>query len=93
MNAQRRKDLDNVHTKLMEALGKLEEAKGELEWVHEQEEEARDNMPESLQESERYQRMDEIVGIFEDSEWSIDDATNTLEEVLGNLWDIIHENE
>ena len=93
MNAQRRKDLDNVHTKLMEALMKLEEVKNELEYVHEEEEEARDNMPESLQESERYQRMDEIVGIFEDSEWSIDDAVDTLEEVLGNLWDIIHEND
>lgn len=36
--------------------------------------------------------MDEICGTLEDGEWSIDDAIETIENLMGELWDIIEEN-
>lgn len=92
MNKQRRKALDEVHTNLLGITLKLEEIKSDLDAILEEEQEARDNIPENMQSSERYERMDEICGTLEDGEWSIDDAIETIENLMGELWDIIEEN-
>ena len=52
MNKLRRKNLE----KLIES---IEEIRADLETICEEEEEARDNIPESMQESEKYERADE----------------------------------
>lgn len=53
MNKQRRKELAEAIEKLEKAIAMLEEAKETVECVTEEEQEAYDNMPESLQCSER----------------------------------------
>ena len=90
MNKQRRRALDDVHTAIMDAVDILEKAQAALEDIHDEEEEARDNMPESLWESEKYEQLDENVNAIEDAGFSLDDVKDTLDEILGNLWDIIH---
>ena len=92
MNKQRRKALDDVHTELLGITLKLEEIKSDLDSILEAEQEARDSIPENMQSSERYERMDEICGTLEDGEWSIDDAAETIENLMGELWDIIQGN-
>lgn len=89
MNAQRRKTVDNIHTELLGITLKLEEIIASIDEVQEEEAEARDNMPESLQESERYQQMDETAGALEDIAYNVGDALESLENELGRLYDIV----
>lgn len=67
MNKQRRKRLDEI----AEALDRL---KDQLVELREQEEEARDALPESLQQGERGQRMDESVDSLTGAESALDEA-------------------
>lgn len=61
MNAQRRKALRAIITKLEELESQRQEIQEELEEVLSQEQEALDNMPESLQESESGQQIADNV--------------------------------
>lgn len=61
MNAQRRKALRAIITKLGELESQRQEIQEELEEVLSQEQGALDNMPESLQESERGQQIADNV--------------------------------
>lgn len=75
MNNTRRKALDEVHSRLMEAVD-------ELERIEDEEQDAYYNLPESLQTSERGELMQEY--------WNtIADARLQLDEIVGELWDII----
>ena len=91
MNKQRRRALDEVHSKLMTIVDELERAQRELSDIKDEEQDALWNMPDSLQESERGQRIDEIVGILDEADCTIDEARSNIEEAMGNLWDIIEE--
>ena len=75
MNKVRRKKLQKV-------IGKLEEALAELAEIQEEEEEARDNIPESLQDSEQYEQIDGYC-------YTLDDAASTLEDQIGELTEIV----
>ena len=75
MNKARRKKLQKV-------IGKLEEALAELAEIQEEEEEARDNIPESLQDSEQYEQIDGYC-------YTLDDAASTLEDQIGELTEIV----
>ena len=75
MNKQRRKLLDEAHSKLMEAYQIIEDVKNE-------EEEAFDNMPEGLQYSERGEQMEEYIGTLED-------VYDSIDECMASLYDII----
>lgn len=57
MNKERRKSLREIQSKL-ESLGQ------DLEALKDEEEEYRDNMPENLQESDRYQQADEVCDLL-----------------------------
>lgn len=71
MNAIRRKKI----SLLVEA---LEELKGELEAVRDEEQEAFDNIPEAFQETDRYADAEEKLDY-------LDSAFGGLEEVIDNL--------
>lgn len=76
MNQARRKRLAAVNMEeiktLIETLrGKLDDAKVEIEAVKDEEDEAFNNLPESLQQGEQGQKMEEIV--------------NTLDEIISNF--------
>lgn len=75
MNKQRRKWLEDI-------IGKLEEQKDELYNLLQEEQEAYDNMPENLQESERGQAAYEYVSDLEDEYNSLEDVIQNLQEIL-----------
>lgn len=75
MNKERRKSLREIQSKL-ERLGE------DLEALKEEEEEYRDNMPENLQESERYQRADEVCDLLQEALESMDNAYQQIEEAV-----------
>lgn len=75
MNKQRRKWLQNI-------IDALENQKQEIESLTMEEQEAFDNMPESLQDSERGQTMSDNID-------NLESANSDLEDVINNLQDII----
>lgn len=72
MNKARRKALDEV-------ISKIEEAKELLENLQTEEEEYRDNMPENLQGSERYEAADAAVDNMSSAVDALDEAISSIE--------------
>lgn len=72
MNKARRKALDEV-------ISKIEEAKELLENLQAEEEEYRDNMPENLQGSERYEAADAAVDNMSSAVDALDEAISNIE--------------
>lgn len=71
MNKIRRKNLQAI-------IDQLEELKSSLEDLQAEEEEYRDNIPENMQGSERYEKADEASG-------SLSGAVDNLEEVISGI--------
>ena len=72
MNKARRKALDEV-------ISKIEEAKELLENLQAEEEEYRDNMPENLQGSERYEAADAAMDNMSSAVDALDEAISSIE--------------
>ena len=75
MNKARRKELDRIHSAILELYESLENVMSE-------EEEARDNIPESLQESERYEAMEEAISNMEYAVDSLQEAMEYVESAM-----------
>lgn len=75
MNKQRRSRLQKV-------IDQLEELKQEVSYICEEEQEAYDNMPESLQDGERGSQMYENISTLEDQESNFDELIENLQEVI-----------
>ena len=75
MNKARRAALNAV-------LNNLHEQKDYLENICEDEENAKDNMPESLQGTDRYEMMEEAVDAMSDAIGALEDAIDSLEGVF-----------
>ena len=75
MNKTRRKWLEKT-------IATLEDQKLELESICEEEQEVYDNMPESLQESEKGQTMYENIDTLESASSDLEDIISNLEEIL-----------
>lgn len=75
MNKARRKTLAEI-------ADQLEALKGELESVLSEEEEYRDNIPENLQGSERYERADEACGNLAEAVGQLEDAISNVEAAM-----------
>lgn len=76
MNAVRRKEISR-------ALEKLEDAKSILEAVKEEEENAYENLPGGIQDSERGERMQEAIDSLDSMLDSIDEAIDSADEIIG----------
>lgn len=86
MNKIRRKELASIVAKL-EALDALRlEIKDELEAVMDEEQEALDNLPESLQESERGEQMQEYLDAMESALCDLEEID--IESISDQLRDI-----
>ncbi len=72
MNKVRRKALDEV-------IAKIEEAKELLEVLQEEEEEYRDNMPENLSGSDKYEAADAAVDNMSSAVDALDEAISYIE--------------
>ena len=66
MNNVRRKEIKKSIAKLETVISLIEEIAGDLELIQEEEQEAFDNMPEGLQESERGETMQECIDSFDE---------------------------
>ena len=75
MNKERRK-------RLQEVIDQLENLKEEVSFICEEEQEAYDNMPESLQDADRGSQIYENISNLEDRESDFDDLINNLQEVI-----------
>jgi ABC-type transporter Mla subunit MlaD len=75
MNKARRKAIEEI----IDQLGTLKE---QIESVCEEEQEAYDNLPESIQYSERGEAMSEAASDLEDAASSIDDVMSTLQDII-----------
>lgn len=75
MNRNRRKQLEK-------ALGQAEELKETLENLMDEEQEAHDNLPESIQYGERGDAMQGIVDALDCAVSSLDDAIDNINEAL-----------
>lgn len=75
MNKQRRKYL-------AEAVEKLSEAMSIVEDVRNDEQDAFDNMPGSLQYSERGEQMEEYIDNLDEAYDNISDVADTLQEII-----------
>ena len=60
----------------------IEELKGTLEDLQQEEEEYRDNMPENLWNSERYERAEEAISNIEDAVSALEEATSSIESAI-----------
>ena len=75
--------MNNVRRKALRTMiDDLDRAYYSLEDIVSKEQEAFDNMPEGLQQSERGETMEEILGVLEDALNSIEDVKGSLEELL-----------
>ena len=72
MNRERRKSLQEIADTLAELQEQLENLKYE-------EEEYRDNMPENLQASERYEKAETAVDAMESAAYSVSEAISYIE--------------
>lgn len=75
MNKIRRKWLEEV-------ISQLEEKRDELWSIYEEEEQAYDNMPCSIQESDRGEQMQENMGTMEDAYNDLDNLIESLNELI-----------
>ena len=76
MNKQRRKRLEDV-------VSRLEERMSDLEYIKEEEQEAYDNLPESIQYTERGEAMQENVD-------DIDYIISDLDQVINSINDVVN---
>ena len=103
MNNTRRKNIKqtidrfcSIRKKLEELVSEVESVKSDVEDIQWEEEEYRDNMPENLQGSERYDKadgactnlsdavdsLDEMIGAIGALDFDFDDVTTSLEEAM-----------
>lgn len=75
MNKARRKQLEEI-------LGALDAQKSAIESVCEEEQEAFDNLPESIQYSERGETMEGYISEMEDAVSNLEDIISSLQEII-----------
>lgn len=75
MNAQRRKLLDAIAEK-------LRDLRDDLEAIKDEEQDALDNLPDSIRDGERGQKMEEGIEGIEDAQNNIDEATEALSQAV-----------
>ena len=75
MNKERKKRIMDVKEILGNAVDELEDIRSE-------EEMAMENIPENLQNSEKYALMEDAVDALEDAYGSVSDAIDSLDEIL-----------
>lgn len=85
MNEPRRKIISKALEKITEAQELLEDIQSDIDSVYTDEQIARDHIPESLQETERYEKCDAACDNLDTAASSIDDVLQSLQEVSDAL--------
>lgn len=76
---------DSIRKKLEELVAEVESVKSDVEYIQWEEEEYRDNMPENLQGSERYDKADEACTSLSDAMEALDDMIGALDFDFGDV--------
>ena len=86
MNAVRRRTITKLIVRLNALLGEMDDLLSDIDNVREEENEALNNMPESLMETDRYAQieaaadnLEEAYDTFSDMKGSLEDVVNCLE--------------
>lgn len=85
MNKQRRKMLAEAIDKLESAVSLMEEAMELIEIAKDEEQDAFDNMPESLQETERGQMTQENVDTMEEVYYNIESYVSDINDAIESI--------
>lgn len=85
MNKRRRQSISKLRDKLTELCTHLDTVKDELSDILDEENESRDNMPESLEESQRYYDSEEASEILEANIDELIDIQEQLNDVIDEL--------
>ncbi|WP_417842001.1 hypothetical protein [Terasakiella sp.] len=72
MNNQRRKEINEIIAEVAALAEKIEELKERVEHIKGEEQEAFDNLPESLQQGERGQTMEEAIDALDNAYGELD---------------------
>ncbi len=99
MNNQRRKDIKAVITKLENFKAKFEviadwiedlsDLRNEIAEIQQDESDSFENMPESLQQSERGQQSEECIGYLEDAYSELDTFVESLQAIHDETFDAV----
>ncbi len=76
MNAERRKKLDDI-------LSRLEQIRADIKIVKDEEQEAYDNLPESFQNGEKGEAMQSAISSLEDADNDVDSIISNIENAKG----------
>lgn len=85
MNKERRNQIDGLRTRAEEIRAMIEALKDDLSTVHDEEQDYKDNMPESLQGGEKGQKADAAIEALESADQSLDTCLDELQEALDSL--------
>lgn len=85
MNEARRKVISKTLEKISEVQTLLDDIQSDIDSVFTDEEIARDNIPESLQDTERYEKCDTACNNLETAASSMGDVIQSLQEVSDAL--------
>lgn len=85
MNKPRRKQIQEVIDKLGSLQSEMEALIEEIESIQSDEEDYRDNMPENLQGSERYERADAACDALASARDTLEESKDNIDDVISSL--------
>jgi len=85
MNAVRRRTITKLIGRLNGLLGQMEDLLGDIDIVREEENEALNNMPESLMETDRYAQIEAAANNLEEAYDTFSEMKDSLEDVVNSL--------
>jgi hypothetical protein len=87
MNKQRRETLRKIQSTIGLMMTKVTESKEMLETIRDEEQEAYDNLPESLQDADKGQDMQEAIDYMDAAISDLDDAFESMENAMNQIED------
>lgn len=83
MNKERRKAIAAIVTDLEELRGKIGDISSAIEDIKAEEEDYKENLPESMQDGEKGQRADDAIGALDEAFYALDGID--FDEIVGYL--------
>jgi len=85
MNNDRRKEIDRIKERISSLIADLSDIKDSIGAVRDEEQDALDNLPESMQEGERGEKAQAAIDALEEALSGMEDAESGLNDIKDNL--------
>jgi prefoldin subunit 5 len=85
LNKQRRAEISKIHDNISLQIETISRAKEDLDLIREDEAFAMDSIPEGLQNSERYESMEEACEYLEEAIEKIDECVRQMNDICSTL--------